>query len=871
MKRFLIISCFLATHQVAWGVTGLPDWRGGRMSAWAKGAHQIRQSVFADGAVTGRAKGSDPFWTVECHPFKPTVTQEVIFRGKSPVKGRGELYWAAVGAEGPTEKTKAVVHWIGDGDWHEYRVRPLWQGSGDIRFLRIDFPREADGKGEIGIADVRVVDEMKIEPISLAQAIGISFSCASKKTGTGEFAYSTTETPGLHRLRFTLTGDGVFHRYFLPFADSAPLRGGLVEPRFTDLDTGADLKVDAFRLCDDEPDVPVDLVTVGAHFATPACRVGTEGRIEVVLRNLGTASAEDVTLVVVETPKGVSCRPCASCRIGGDACEMLSVALAGTTAVEGTVVLSLRSAGREIRRLKVPVRILPSLGLAKSDYVPEPKPVKTDYDIGALYYPGWERPEAWRRVWRRCPERRPYLGWYDETNVEVVDWQIKWMVENGIGTMYVDWYWNKGYRHHEHWIRAFQRAKWRKYLKWAMMWANHNPAGSHSEKDQRAVTRYWIDHYFNTPEYLTRDGKPVVWIWDAAAFNRDLGKGGCKRMLDLSRRLAVEAGYKGIHFIAMKWPETQCDETVMRRYREWGFDEVGIYHFMGHGGKSESTRRYPYRIVADANPANWREQLKAGTLPFLPNLSTGWDDRPWKDHCEIYGKNATDFRRICAAAKRFADETGIRRLCLAPLNEWGEGSYAEPNLEHGFGFYEAVRDTFCEKPATGWPVNMVPADVGLGPYDLSFPLQKVTAWDFTDANRHGWKAVMGCSPVTCTGEGLVFDTTTRDPALQVAFEHLRTRDFKSIRVRMKAEGARGLACVYWARALDGMRESATACLPVIADGRFHDYVFEVAGQKTWKGGFGALRFDPCQNAGAKITIAAVEFVASSHFVEDRRE
>ena len=39
------------------------------------------------------------------------------------------------------------------------------------------------------------------------------------------------------------------------------------------------------------------------------------------------------------------------------------------------------------------------------------------------------------------------------------------------------------------------------YLKWAMMWANHDGPGSHSLEDRAKVTKYWIDNYFNTPEY----------------------------------------------------------------------------------------------------------------------------------------------------------------------------------------------------------------------------------------------------------------------------------------------------------------------------------------------------------------------------------
>ena len=106
---------------------------------------------------------------------------------------------------------------------------------------------------------------------------------------------------------------------------------------------------------------------------------------------------------------------------------------------------------------------------------------------------------------------------------------------------------------------------------------------------------------------------------------------------------------------------------------------------MEHGGRCSSNRRYPFSAVADENPNHWKALLKTGILPFLPSLSTGWDDRPWNNGCEVYGKNAADFRRICKAAKAFADETGVRKLCLSPLSEWGEGSYAEPNAEHEIG------------------------------------------------------------------------------------------------------------------------------------------------------------------------------------------
>ena len=859
MKKLLVVSVLSWVPALLWAAAGLPAWRGAAMSGWARGAHQISGARFDGTAVTGVASGKDPFWTVGHAPFAPSVTQEVVFRGKSPVGGLGEVYWTPAGARQPTPQTRAVFTWIGDGAWHEYRVRPFWQGGGDIKAIRIDFPCEAEGRGELGLADIRVVDELPATIAPVGPGGGVTFTCVSKTRGKGVFEWVTDKAPGVRKTTFQLPADGRPHRHYLSLAGETAWKGNLVWSRLVRQKSGEALEVKDFQVVLDDPELPADLEVVGVNFVTPMCRVGTDGLIEAVVRNLGAEPSGPVALRVRSAPMGIVATPGAAKTVAGGLAELLSVKVRGERPVADEVVVEIVQSGAVIASRAVPVKVLPSLGLGKCDYVPEPRPPKCDYEIGALYYPGWEKAEAWKRVWQTCPERRPVLGWYDETSVEVVDWQIKWLSENGIGAIYVDWYWNRGFRHHEHWIAAFQRAKWRKYLKWAIMWANHTPAGAHSVEDQRAATQFWLDRYFNTPEYLTHDGKPVVWIWQGKNMDRDLGEGGCRRLLDLSREMAVRAGYKGIWFIAMKWPEDVCTPEVMSAYRKMGFDEVGIFHFMGHGGKATDRSRYAYSLVAEANSSNWRRQHEANVMPFLPNLSTGWDDRPWNDHCEIYGKNAGDFRRICREAKRFADETGLKRLCLSPLNEWGEGSYAEPNAEHGFGFYEAVRETFCEKPAAGWPQNLTPADVGLGPYDLPLPPspQRVTDWNLTDGWAHGWKTFMGCTRERNTSEGFAFETTTRDPAMHVPFSPLKAKDFKTVTVRMRLRNAKGRAVLFWAGDPKGMRGDANVLLPVDSDGEFHDYVFKVGDHRLWKGYVGALRLDPCENPGAQVTVAFV--------------
>ncbi|MCF0233748.1 MAG: glycoside hydrolase family 99-like domain-containing protein, partial [Thermoguttaceae bacterium] len=123
---------------------------------------------------------------------------------------------------------------------------------------------------------------------------------------------------------------------------------------------------------------------------------------------------------------------------------------------------------------------------------------------------------------------------------------------------------------------------------------------------------------------------------------------------------------------------------------------------------------------AAASKPHWESRNTTGILPSIPNISTGWDSRPWHGFRQtvVYGKSVESFRKICEDFKTFADQSGVKRVALAPLNEWGEGSYAEPNVEFGFGMYEALRETLCKEPEGGWPTNFAPEELGLGPYDL---------------------------------------------------------------------------------------------------------------------------------------------------------
>ncbi|MBQ9775802.1 MAG: hypothetical protein IJW17_07175 [Lentisphaeria bacterium] len=67
-------------------------------------------------------------------------------------------------------------------------------------------------------------------------------------------------------------------------------------------------------------------------------------------------------------------------------------------------------------------------------YIPEPVPAKSSVEITAFYYPGTEKITEWNQVEQTLPEIKPLLGWYDESNPEVIDWQSsgQWNTESAV-------------------------------------------------------------------------------------------------------------------------------------------------------------------------------------------------------------------------------------------------------------------------------------------------------------------------------------------------------------------------------------------------------------------------------------------------------
>lgn len=357
----------------------------------------------------------------------------------------------------------------------------------------------------------------------------------------------------------------------------------------------------------------------------------------------------------------------------------------------------------------------------KLAYVPEPEPVRTSVLVGAHNCPLWEadRPTMWSQI-RKHPERTPALGFYSQENPEVADWETKWAVEHGVSFFIYCWYrasqgepvkMNFSSAIHD----AFFRSRFADKMKFTIMWENQSRgrAGVSDENDLMInLMPFWIREYFKHPSYLKVDNKPVLFIYRPEFLIDDLGSiENVVSAFDKMRQACVDAGFAGLYILG---EYRGLDVNHLKLMKQLGLDYTFAYVWpIGDNPTPEQAVETQMRYI--------RETQKLGILPQVVTVSQAWSG--WADEGSIWKIPPRQFEGLLRQAKDFvstlpAGELGSKMLLLDNWNEWGEGHYIAPYREYGFGYLDAVRRVFSDAPEEH--VDLIPEDVGLGPYDRAY-------------------------------------------------------------------------------------------------------------------------------------------------------
>ena len=877
----------------------------GDLEGWRANG-DLASVAISDGALHCRAIGSDPILELTAPlDFPASPWQFLEVRLRATADGTAEWFWSNTGEGryGGFSQAKTTRFQVrGDGEWHTWRVFPFWHRESRIVRLRFDlydgaqFGLDSLRVGELDsppataaadftftntTQDWRAVGSAKLasqpdglamnledsEAFLLAPPVRLraeeqSFLSLQMAVDRGRYAtliFATDSAPGLHRFAFPLVTNGAAFTYNLDLLAAKDWQGQVIAVGLQPSDApGATARL-AWLKIDATPHGPPQLkVKSFAPDAAPL-RVGRPATIEAVIANVGATPITNLAASLV-LPAGLrlasgSTTQASAGRLSFDEETSFRWTVSADAPGEFVVSLNLSSANTPKLQSERRLAFTPDLHLAKADYVPEPKPVRGPFEVGAYYFPGWRSAGQWQPL---CsfPERRPLLGWYREGDPEVADWHIKWAVEHGITFFAYDWYWSQGARQLEHALHdGYFHARYRHLLKFCLLWANHNPPGTHSQADCLAVTRYWIENYFRRPEHLTVAGKPVVIIFSPQRFTEDLGSAGVKTAFEAMRAECRAAGLPGLYLLACVGDAGQA-----RTASAEGYDAITAYNWAGLGMTGASLFA-PFATLPDGYRRQW-EQLRAQSpIPMMLPVSGGWDSRPWHGENNLvrYGRTPALFRQHLAAAKQFlagqSDASAVRNFVLIEAwNEWGEGSYIEPHQEFGFGYLDAIRDVITDAPRDH--LDIVPADVGLGPYDVPPEPPGRTAWSFGDGDA-GWGSGMNLAELRATNGVLSARTIGNDPAFLGPPIKVRADPFRAIDLRMRLTPTDGRAFadsaqLFWGTAHLPESEATSLRFPVRADGEWHEHRLPVSDNLRWRGVVTRLRLDPCSRAGVEV-------------------
>ena len=384
-----------------------------------------------------------------------------------------------------------------------------------------------------------------------------------------------------------------------------------------------------------------------------------------------------------------------------------------------------------------------------SEYVPEPQPATSKMIVAAHYYAAWKYGaarihEGFNDLAKDYPERTPLIGYYDEENPEVCDWEIKWAVEHGINCFIHCWYRNPenigkpitandlrcGHGIHE----ALFNAKYQNYIKFAIMFEASSRWACTDEEDMLAnLMPFWTETYFKHGNYLIIDNKPVLFVYNQARLTKDVWPDPAdqKRTFDKCREYACKCGFDGMIFAKCgpDFNENGYYDALARGY------DFGFNYTNGYGPVPHEIGKYPPEADVMAGQLDVLERhFTYDPGYYIATVSCFWDTKPrttqrWIDlgyHYDLgraWHLSPDNYRKLIRAMldrieKLPEDAWGRRIFMIDNWNEWDEGHFVAPSHQFGYRYLQAIREELTLRD--NLPDYRTPQDQGFTGYNKSW-------------------------------------------------------------------------------------------------------------------------------------------------------
>lgn len=314
------------------------------------------------------------------------------------------------------------------------------------------------------------------------------------------------------------------------------------------------------------------------------------------------------------------------------------------------------------------------------------------------------------------------LGYYDLRLNEVREAQAEMAQSAGIeGFMYWHYWFGNGRTLLE---RVFKEVleSGKPDFPFCLGWANHSwttktwsPNGQYGPSTMIMEQLYpgekdYADHFqyllsaFKDKRYITVDDKPLFYIYEPGEF-KDI-----KLFINIWQSLAKENGLKGIHFVGQT-----VRNTDYKNFLELGFDAACRTGIVDVGDRIKGKRlnfiltKFRYRFkYTPLNKFKYSDIVKYITDPQIDKLENvypmvipNFDHSPRSGRKGLIYVDSTPnlFKKLLNKTIQLIRHKNEEHkiIILRSWNEWAEGNYVEPDLLHGTGYIDAIKEEILDK------------------------------------------------------------------------------------------------------------------------------------------------------------------------------
>ncbi len=300
------------------------------------------------------------------------------------------------------------------------------------------------------------------------------------------------------------------------------------------------------------------------------------------------------------------------------------------------------------------------------------------YTVGVFYYP-WHHENFHGGQYLRkrlVPPQLPELGEYDDREAAVIDQHLEWSRDAGIDLWVTSW-WGPGSMEDGTLLDHILPHTNLGNLQIALFYETSGRTDNFSHyTNLDPDISYITENYFDHPNYLHIDGKPVLFIY----LTRVMGYyGTLANSMSTIRAAATAAGYEifivGDHVFG--GPPSTADELALLD-AVCNYDVYGSMGATGYAAQFSVDRYY-------TEQAGWKYMAESVGTGFVPGTTPGFNDTAVRNGHGPLLRKLSDlaefgslFRAMVQGAKELVDPEMGNMLLVTSWNEWHEDTQIEP-------------------------------------------------------------------------------------------------------------------------------------------------------------------------------------------------